>query len=563
MISAPTRRYGALLIAVVVLTALNAYLLNTLNVVGIPMIFAAALLVQLLLIILFAFSLIMVLRTPLKIAWSILVSAWEGVRGNSYVVSLRQRYPRLVGWAGRRFSMKEPTGLVLTAGAAAAAAALLLFISVTQAVVLKTSFAGIDQRVLNLVPDIRTDGQNTFFSVVAFAAGSMSVIFFLIVLGMACWRRRQWWLLVLLAAASGLETLGFEVIKLIVARPRPDRSLGLLTEDSFSFPSGHTLTATVIAGLAAYLLCRTVKSYIGRLMIVLAALTAVLLVGISRIYLGVHYPSDILGSLALGGFFLAVIITPLEINERFHLVKPVKLSVAVKLPLLTAGAVPLLFAGIFGAQLTPLAVVEHQESAEVLPVLNEAAIKQLPIYSETLTGARMEPINFIYLGSQEQIEGLFKRAGWYKADPSTLSNTLRAILVAVRNEQYLTAPVTPSYLDARPENVAFEKPTDANTLVQRHHTRIWKTKFIVGGQPVWVATASFDRGIGIGTKSGLPTHHIDPDVDAERAYILQSINVAQPHLVHVVDAQQGHNATGDGFFTDGQAAVLNLENLNQ
>ncbi|WP_427132694.1 LssY C-terminal domain-containing protein [Pseudarthrobacter sp. S9] len=130
----------------------------------------------------------------------------------------------------------------------------------------------------------------------------------------------------------------------------------------------------------------------------------------------------------------------------------------------------MLFAGIFGAQLTTLTVVEHQEASDVLPALNEAAIKPLPVYSETLTGARMEPINFIYLGSQEQIEGLFKRAGWYKADPSTLSNTLRSILVAVRNEQYLTAPVTPSYLDARPENVAFEKPTDANTLVQRHHT---------------------------------------------------------------------------------------------
>ncbi|WP_427135609.1 LssY C-terminal domain-containing protein [Pseudarthrobacter sp. S9] len=86
---------------------------------------------------------------------------------------------------------------------------------------------------------------------------------------------------------------------------------------------------------------------------------------------------------------------------------------------------------------------------------------------------------------------------------------------------------------------------------------------MVGGLPVWVATARFDRGIGIGTKSGLPTHHIVPDVDAERAYILQSLQVAQPHFVRVVDAQLGHNATGDGFFTDGQAAVLNLESLNQ
>ncbi|WP_426997765.1 LssY C-terminal domain-containing protein [Pseudarthrobacter sp. N5] len=563
MMSVRTLRYGAALLAVVVLTALNAYLLNTLDVVGIPLIFAAALLVQLLLIILFVFSLIMVLRTPLKIAWSILLSAGEGVRSNTYVVRFRQRYPRLVRWAGRRFSMKQPTGLVLTVGAAAAATALLPFISITRAVILKTSFAGIDQRILNLVPDIRTDGQNTFFSVVAFSASSVSVIFFLIVLGIASWRRRQWWLPVLLAAAFGLETASSTVIKQLVARPRPDRSLGLLTENSFSFPSGHTLTATVVGGLAAYLLCRTVKSYIGRLMIVLATLAAVLLVGISRIYLGVHYPSDILGSLALGLFLLSVIITPLEINDRFHLVRPVTLTVAVQRPLLIAASVALLFAGIFAAQLTPLTVIERQETSEVLPALNEAAIKGLPVYSETLTGARMEPINFIYLGSQEQIQGLFKRAGWYKADPSTLGNTLRSILVAVRNEQYLTAPVTPSYLDARPETVAFEKPTDANTLVQRHHTRIWKTNFTVGGLPVWVATASFDRGIGIGTKSGLPTHHIDPDVDAERAYILQSLKVAQPHLVHVVDAQLGHNATGDGFFTDGRAAVLNLESLNR
>ncbi|WP_283561274.1 LssY C-terminal domain-containing protein [Paenarthrobacter sp. PH39-S1] len=332
--------------------------------------------------------------------------------------------------------------------------------------------------------------------------------------------------------AFGLETLSSAVIKQILARPRPDRSRGLLTENSFSFPSGNTLTATVIGDLTAYLLCCTIKSSIGRLMVVLAALTAIILVEISRIYLGVHYPSDILGSLALGMFLLAVIITPLEINHRFHLLEPVKLTGAVKRPLLIAVAAAVLFAGIFGAQLTPLTVVEPQEASEVLPALDEAATKRLPVYSETLTGARMEPVNFIYLGSQEQIDGLFKRAGWYKADPSTLSNTLRSILVAVRNEQYLTAPVTPSYLAAKPETMAFEKPTDANTLVQRHHTRIWKTNYMVAGQPVWVATASFDRGIGIGTQSGLPTHHIDPDVDAERAYILQSLKVTQPHLLH-------------------------------
>jgi membrane-associated phospholipid phosphatase len=432
--------------------------------------------------------------------------------------------------------------------------------------VLRTSFAGLDQRILNLVPHIRTSKQNALFSVLTFAASSASFAVFVIVLILASWRARKLWLPVLFAGAFLLWTIGSTAAKQLVERPRPDRPLGLMTENSFSFPSGHTLTATVILGLLAYLLVRVVRSYVARLLILLAAVTAVLLVGLSRVYLGVHYPSDVLGSFALGLFILSVLITAIEINERFRLMKRlmkrVRVNTALKRPLLITLAATVIFAGTFGMPFTPLTEVQSQTQTRAIPALNEDGVKQLPAYSETLTGARMEPINFIYVGTQDQIADAFNRTGWFKADPSTPGNTLRAILVALRNEQYPTAPVTPSYLDSEPETVAFEKPTDTNTLVQRHHTRLWKTSFTLEGQPVWVATASFDKGIGIGTKSGLPTHHIDPNVDAERAYILQTLNVAHPELVHVVDAELGHNATGDGFFTDGQAAVINLTTPN-
>jgi membrane-associated phospholipid phosphatase len=553
-----TRRYAAGLAVVIVLTALNAYALNTFDVVGIPFIFATALGVQLLLIISFAFSLVMVLHTPLKITLSILISAWQGVLANPYIVRLRQRYPRLTRWVGQRFSRDHPRGLVLTAGVAAAGASLLLFVNITRAVVLRTSFAGLDERILNLVPHIRTPDQNAVFSVLTFAAGPASFLVFLIVLTVASWRVQQRWLPVLFAGAFLISTMGQAVANALVQRPRPDRSLGLLSENSFSFPSGYTLTATVVSGLVAYLLVRVVRSSILRLLILLVGVTGILLVGLSRIYLGVEYPSDVLGGLALGLFFLSILITAVEINERFHVVKRVSVGPPAKRPLLIAGAAAALLAGTMGAVFTPLTEVQPQTQSRILPSLSEDGIRQLPVYSETLTGARMEPINFIYLGDQAHIEETFNRARWFKADPSTPGNTLRAILVALRNEQYLTAPVTPSYLDSEPETVAFEKPTDANTLVQRHHTRLWKTTFTLDGQPVWVATASFDKGIGIGTKSGLPTHHIDPNVDAERTFILQTLNITTPRFVRVVDAQLGHNATGDGFFTDGQAAVINL-----
>lgn len=69
------------------------------------------------------------------------------------------------------------------------------------------------------------------------------------------------------------------------------------------------------------------------------------------------------------------------------------------------------------------------------------------------------------------------------------------------------------------------------------------------------ATASLDTGIGAGSKVPLPTHHTDPHVDAERTYILNSVGTTHPSFVKIVPPQLGHNASGDSFFTDGQAAV--------
>ena len=59
-------------------------------------------------------------------------------------------------------------------------------------------------------------------------------------------------------------------------------------------------------------------------------------------------------------------------------------------------------------------------------------------------------------------------------------------------------------------------------------------------------------------KVPLPTHHFDPNVDAERTYILNSLGTTHLTFVKIVPPQLGHNASGDSFFTDGQAAVAVL-----
>ena len=218
-----------------------------------------------------------------------------------------------------------------------------------------------------------------------------------------------------------------------------------------------------------------------------------------------------------------------------------------------------LFTIIASPFLVPIQQVMATPSQITLPKIDERSIQQVPLYSETLTGSRMEPINFIYVGYEDQLVNLFASHGWYRADKSTVSNTLKALAVGFQGRQYLSAPVTPSYLDYKPENIAFQKSTATHSLRQRHHTRLWRTDYALpDGRPIWVATASFDEGIEFAGPAKLPTHHIDPNIDRERIFIVNSLGL-HSNLIKVVEPQLGKNASGDGFFTDGKAELVFLK----
>jgi membrane-associated phospholipid phosphatase len=126
------------------------------------------------------------------------------------------------------------------------------------------------------------------------------------VLAVVLWRTgRQWWLLSLLLTVPGGLLLNV-LVKNIVKRPRPHFEDALLTLNTYSFPSGHTAGATVFYGFLALLLFSRVHDTPRRAAIAVLAACMVLLVGLSRIYLGVHYVSDVVGAIAEGLLWLAL-----------------------------------------------------------------------------------------------------------------------------------------------------------------------------------------------------------------------------------------------------------------
>ncbi|HEV7681902.1 MAG TPA: phosphatase PAP2 family protein [Pyrinomonadaceae bacterium] len=121
-----------------------------------------------------------------------------------------------------------------------------------------------------------------------------------IAFGLYLIRRRQfYWLVALMLSVPGGGLLN-KLLKYIFQRPRPLFPDPLLTLSSYSFPSGHTMTATVLYGvIAAYLLSKT-KNWRQRLLVVVLTGCLIVIVGFSRIYLGVHYLSDVLAAIGEG-----------------------------------------------------------------------------------------------------------------------------------------------------------------------------------------------------------------------------------------------------------------------
>ena len=112
----------------------------------------------------------------------------------------------------------------------------------------------------------------------------------------------------ILSASPLFSTLFYKLIKEILQRPRPEEVLHLIQQGGFSFPSGHAMTGLVFYGLVLYFLLGSIKKSSTRKVLLAVGLIYILFVGFSRIYLGVHYPSDVLAGWCLGGLQLMLIL---------------------------------------------------------------------------------------------------------------------------------------------------------------------------------------------------------------------------------------------------------------
>jgi hypothetical protein len=154
----------------------------------------------------------------------------------------------------------------------------------------------------------------------------------------------------------------------------------------------------------------------------------------------------------------------------------------------------------------------------------------------------------------------FDAANWDPADKITLRSSIDIGLSVVLDRPDLDAPVSALLYEGRKQDLAFEKPV-GGSADQRNHVRFWLTdKVGSDGRPLWLGSASFDRGVGLSHDTGQITHHIGPDVDAERNLVISDLTTSGKlsssyEIPGVGATKEGRNGGGDPYYTDGKALV--------
>ena len=232
------------------------------------------------------------------------------------VARMRVRYDAQLRWFFRRLTPGQYLGLHLTLGLALAAGCLWLFGGLAEDVVTGDPIVRIDRSVADYLHASATPPLTAFFLAVT-AFGSIEVVGLLAVLVAAffAWGRRWLHLGTWLAAVGGGAVLN-QILKALFARPRPFFEHPLLVEGSYSFPSGHAMGSLVAYGMLAYFAVLVLRAWRWRVGVVFAAALLVLLIGLSRMYLGVHYLSDVAAGYAAGGLWLSALITAAETVRR-------------------------------------------------------------------------------------------------------------------------------------------------------------------------------------------------------------------------------------------------------
>ncbi|CAN5440063.1 hypothetical protein BH10ACI4_BH10ACI4_28150 [soil metagenome] len=203
-------------------------------------------------------------------------------------------------------------------------------------------------------------------------------------------------------------------------------------------------------------------------------------------------------------------------------------------------------------------------NAPISRMLSPETFADIPRRVVDQTRHEGDMVNFALVGSEEQVMAAFKAAGWVPVDKTVQDAVLHGLLSTLSHEAYTEMPMSTLYLFGRPQDLSFARGDPLKVAAERHHLRVWLADKSLGGRPLWVGSCTHDIGFEKDQRNGSVTHKIDPKIDDERDYLLQSFDASggfssAAYVTPADPLQTARTATGGSFYSDGRILVMELK----
>ncbi|MFB6730183.1 phosphatase PAP2 family protein [Bacillus mobilis] len=164
-----------------------------------------------------------------------------------------------------------------------------------------------DTYIRGLVKGLQTENSLTFFSYYTKVGSAIGIVTTLVISLLVFWRKRYYAAMIVYPVGILITHLVNKGIKEIVKRERPSLNEAL-DALGYSFPSGHAMLSIMTFGFLAYIIAANLKSVTGKYVITILMGIVIVSIGLSRVILNVHYPTDILAGYCVGGILLIIAI---------------------------------------------------------------------------------------------------------------------------------------------------------------------------------------------------------------------------------------------------------------
>ncbi len=401
---------------------------------------------------------------------------------------------RLRHWAGARetwlrrhlLGVLDPTrhdARLLAIMAVLLIGAAWLFLGILEDVVSGDALVRADIAVFQALQELRTaPGDTVMIMITEFGDSvvvvSMTIIVLLWLAWMRAWRTAAYWL-VAIAGASALNT----AIKVALHRARPTELL-YTGWSAFSFPSGHSTINLVLYGFLAFLVVRHGRPA-WRLPIAAGSACLVFLIAFSRLYLGAHWLSDVLGGLAFGSAWLAL-VGLFYLRGRSERIDPGKMF--------AIACAALVIAGGFNAYRHQTTDAKRYAGLEIVPTIPAAEWlvsdwRQLPARRISLAGELEEPLTFQWAGSLADLQDVLQKSGWCASTPWTLLSSLNWLSPSSGPTEL---PAQPLFASGRLPAITLIRPYGSGTSAgSRLVLRLWDADLMLADDrksPLWVGS---------------------------------------------------------------------------